>query len=216
MIIFAAYRDWAIKACLNFRNKTLIINSKDELIYAIKKYEEKIHAIIFVGWSEIISNEIIDKYLCLCYHPSDLPLYRGGSPLQHQIIDGVKTTKGTLFRMNRELDSGPIFHKEELSLGGDMDKILNNLEKNASLLIEKFIESYESKEKIDFYTQDEQKATIYKRRKPEMSEITQDELLNSNGLYLYNKIRSLGDPYPNAYIKTSDGRRLLIKKVELL
>ena len=33
--------------------------------------------------------------------------------------------------------------------------------------------------------------------------------------YLYNKIRMLQDPYPNAYIVTKDNKKLFIKKAEI-
>ena len=40
-------------------------------------------------------------------------------------------------------------------------------------------------------------------------------LLSQDSQYLYNKIRMLGDPYPYAYIKTVDGKKLLIKDVSI-
>ena len=43
------------------------------------------------------------------------------------------------------------------------------------------------------------------------SEISIDELTNQSSLYLYNKIRMLQDPYPNPFIKTVDGKRIVIK-----
>ena len=46
----------------------------------------------------------------------------------------------------------------------------------------------------------------YKRLKPTNSQITINEIKNSNGIYLYNKIRMLQDPYPNPYIKTKDNK----------
>ena len=60
------------------------------------------------------------------------------------------------------------------------------------------------------------KSNLFKRRTPDDSEITIDELQSSSSLYLYNKIRMLADPYPNAFIKTSDGRKLIIKEVEII
>ena len=39
-----------------------------------------------------------------------------------------------------------------------------------------------------------------------MSEITIEELENCTVKELYNKIRCLADPYPNAFIKTKDGK----------
>ena len=46
---------------------------------------------------------------------------------------------------------------------------------------------------------------------PRESEITLAELKNESLKYIYNKIRMLDDPYPNAYIKLKD-KKLFIKK----
>ena len=48
-----------------------------------------------------------------------------------------------------------------------------------------------------------------------MSEITIQELSSKDGEYLYNKIRMLQDPYPNAFFKTADNKILKFKLVEL-
>ena len=56
---------------------------------------------------------------------------------------------------------------------------------------------------------------IYKRRKPSQSEITLDEIKTKKANYLYNKIRMLQDPYPNAFIKTIDGKKLTIQKASI-
>ena len=44
--------------------------------------------ILFYGWSKIIDNKIINDFECIMLHPSPLPKYRGGSPIQNQIING--------------------------------------------------------------------------------------------------------------------------------
>jgi methionyl-tRNA formyltransferase len=59
-------------------------------------------------------------------------------------------------------------------------------------------------------------ANYCKRRSPEDSEITIDEIRNSKAEYLFNKIRMLADPYPNAFVRTADGKRLVIKLAEVL
>ena len=41
-------------------------------------------------------------------HPSALPKFRGGSPIQNQIIRNIKNSKVTLFKMNEKIDAGPI------------------------------------------------------------------------------------------------------------
>jgi methionyl-tRNA formyltransferase len=41
-------------------------------------------------------------------HPSLLPVYRGPSPLQQSILDGVTTTGVSLFLVDAEVDHGPV------------------------------------------------------------------------------------------------------------
>ena len=41
------------------------------------------------------------------------------------------------------------------------------------------------------------------------------EIQNKPVEYSYNKIRMLADPYPNSYIKTVDGKKLIIKVAEI-
>ena len=62
--------------------------------------------------------------------------------------------------------------------------------------------------------QDHKQATNCKRRKPNDSEITIDEIQNNTAEYLHNKVRMLTDPYPNAYIKCKDGSKLYITKTK--
>ena len=41
--------------------------------------------VLFYGWSWKVSEKLINKFDCLMLHPSPLPKYRGGSPIQNQI-----------------------------------------------------------------------------------------------------------------------------------
>ena len=63
--------------------------------------------------------------------------------------------------------------------------------------------------------QDETKSTFFKRRKPHESEIKIDELTSLSAEKIYQKICALEDPYPNAYIKTIDNKKILLKFVEI-
>tara|TARA_Y100001973_G_C5183304_1_gene326244 strand:+ start:1718 stop:1879 length:162 start_codon:yes stop_codon:yes gene_type:complete len=44
-----------------------------------------------------------------------------------------------------------------------------------------------------------------------MSEITFEEISDNTAEYLYNKIRALQSPYPNAFIKCKDGTKLFLE-----
>lgn len=212
--LFVAFREWALSAyresCLDM---PIITQSSD-----LKKVLENNHTIeyiFFVGWSEIISSDIIEKYYCLCVHPSKLPLYRGGSPIQNQIIDGVIESAVSLFRMNHEVDSGPIVDQRFLSLNGSLDEILTRISSLTADLIRSFIEKIETRVPIVLKEQDHTKAKVVKRRKPSQSEITLEDLKSMSALQLYNKIRCLSDPYPNAYFTCGDGKKLYIQKASI-
>ena len=49
-------------------------------------------------------------------HPSLLPKYRGSSPIEQAILDGVDTTGVSLMDLNEHMDTGPIYTQSELQL----------------------------------------------------------------------------------------------------
>ena len=103
--------------------------------------------------------------------------------------------------MNEKLDAGDILLQQDLSLAGSIDDIFSRMQKNDYEMIIKIIAGkYEVKKQKSV-------TTIYKRRIPEESELKN---LDFSKLYLYNYIRMLGDPYPNAFIRM--GRRKILFK----
>tara|TARA_B100000475_G_C14984619_1_gene309694 strand:+ start:503 stop:1168 length:666 start_codon:yes stop_codon:yes gene_type:complete len=212
-IACVGYREWALNIYKNIASscneKFLILNSKNEYKEEII-FNFKPDIILFYGWSWHISKKIINEFKCLMLHPSPLPKYRGGSPIQNQIINGELESKVSIFLMTEELDAGPILLQESFSLEGNMKNIFKRIEKIGIKLTKKILEEFPV-----VYEQNHTEATYFKRRKIESSQITLDEIYNKDALYLFNKIRMLSDPYPNAYIKTKDGKYLLIKEVEL-
>jgi methionyl-tRNA formyltransferase len=212
--LFVGYREWAINSHYEIGLDIPLVSSTEDLISYINQ-NPLVKYIFFVGWSEIINDDIINNYVCLCIHPSKLPLYRGGSPIQNQIIDGIIESGVTLFRMNKILDSGPIIDQRFLSLSGSLEQIFTRLSILTTDLIRTFIYKIENNIPIVYDDQEHHKATFYKRRKPDQSEITFDELKTLTAIQLYNKIRSLEDPYPNAFIKCADGKKIYIKKVAI-
>jgi methionyl-tRNA formyltransferase len=93
-IVYYGYRDWAINIFSKLEiSEKYLITSKN---YSILEHIEP-NLVFFIGWSDIIPKEIIEKYTCICLHPSPLPKYRGGSPIQHQIINGEVDSAVTFF-----------------------------------------------------------------------------------------------------------------------
>lgn len=201
--LFCAYRDWAIllyqKLVKKHKDLILLDNPKKLTTAYLKKIKPRL--IFFPDWSWIISKDIIKNYQCVCFHESNLPKFRGGSPIQNQIIRGIKKTKTTAFIMNEKLDGGDILLQRELSLDGTLDEIFSRMIENDYFLINRIIAGKFRRRK------QAGKSTTFKRRKPEESEL---ETLDYSKKYIYDFIRMLADPYPNAYIKF--GKRKIVFK----
>lgn len=212
-VLCFGYRPWARRIYESISSDSeaeVIIGPTQERININLLSSIRPDVVLLYGWSWIVPEEITENYLCLMLHPSALPKFRGGSPLQNQIISGVEVTKLTLFRMNAGIDEGPILGQEDLSLSGDIADIFDRLTELGLSLTRQFL-----KGELKEIQQDHGEATYCKRRTPSDSEITTEELLNTPARKLYDKIRALSDPYPNAYIRTADNKRLLLKKVEV-
>ena len=205
--LFFAYRDWAIDI---FKN---VVNDIDEFLLITNKESCNISFInsirpdyiFFYGWSWMVKKEIVDYYTCLCLHPSKLPKYRGGSPIQNQIINGEKKSAVTIFEMSIGLDDGPICFQKEFSLEGYLPEILKNIELAGTDITKLFIETA-NVGKLKFVEQDHKNATTFKRLKPSNSEIKPDDFLKYDAEYFYNKVRSLQKPYPECFIKCKTGK----------
>ena len=207
-ILICGYRDWSNRLFNNVDrcviDNCIYVDDKDILNEMIHEYEPEF--IFFIGWSWIIKDDIINNYPCICLHPSPLPKYRGGSPIQHQIINGETKSAVSLFRMDSGLDSGDILYQKEFSLDGNLSDIFKKIidigTDGVIYIIENNILFGEK--------QDESKSTIYKRRNPKMSEIKIEDFKNKTSKQLHDKIRSLQNPYPNAFIVCKDGTKLYL------
>lgn len=192
---------------------TRIIDPKDLTKIYKEGFFDDIDIMLFYGWSWIVPKEIVENKVCICSHPSPLPKYRGGSPLQHQIINGEKRSAVSLFRMTMGIDDGPIYKQSEFSLEGHLNDIIKRIGETGLKTTIEMLDQLEEK-KLKPMEQDGKIATVYKRRKKEESEVTEDKLKNMSAIDFFNFVRALEDPYPNAYIKIGDCIAVL-KEVDL-
>ena len=153
-IAFIGYREWSINILRQLarntkKGKFIFLHPnkvKFKLVKGIKTYEidprkndiifkilkkNKIEIVMFYGWSWIVKEKIYNNFLCLGLHPSKLPEYKGGSPLQHQIIDGKKRSSVTVFKINKTIDGGKIFKQIYLNLKNPLNKIFEDITKKA-------------------------------------------------------------------------------------
>jgi methionyl-tRNA formyltransferase len=179
----------------NLEGSWFFASTIDELNELLR--EVKPRFIFFPHWSWIVSVGILEKYECICFHMTDLPYGRGGSPLQNLIVRGYKETVISAIRMESELDTGPIYYKRPLSLDGTALEIFQR----ASEIIWKIIEDFVQDKGEQVAVQQSGDVINFKRRTPDQSLIPMDLSLEK----IYDYIRMLDAPgYPAAFLKVGD------------
>jgi len=173
-------------------NKEIILLNKPNK-RIIKKINPKI--IFFIHWSKLVDDTIFKKYLCIQFHSSNLPKGRGGSPIQNQVLLGIKKTKLSAFKITKKLDFGPLCLQENLSLNGSALEIYKRIEKKSLIMIKKIVKI----KNIKFYPQ-KGLPTYFKRRFRKQSKLNLNKINNLNKLYDF--LRMLDAPgYPKAFIE---------------
>ncbi len=86
---------------------------------------------LITAYAKIIPQEVLDVFSkgVIGIHPSLLPSYRGPTPIQTAILDGVTKTGVTLYMVDEQVDHGPILAQEDAPVPSDatyevMEKIL--------------------------------------------------------------------------------------------
>ena len=136
---------------------------------------------------------------CVCFHETDLPYGRGGSPLQNLIAYGHKNTFISALQMSSELDAGPIYLKRSLSLEGLAEEIFIRIANIvAEMIKEIIIKNPQPKAQVG-------ESTFFKRRKPEQSKIVPK--IDGTIIDIFDHIRMLdADGYPKAFIESGGFR----------
>ena len=151
--------------------------------------------IFFPHWRWIVPPDLTNEYECVCFHMTDVPYGRGGSPLQNLIVRGHTSTVLTALRMDEGMDAGPVYKKQALDLSGSAYEIYQR----ASKLSFDFMRWMVVNEPLAVAQSGE--PVTFSRRKPEDSEIP----LSTDLAGFYDYVRMLDAPdYPPAYIRYGD------------
>jgi methionyl-tRNA formyltransferase len=168
--------------------------------------------LLVLGWYYMVPEKIrsLARLGAWGIHASLLPEYAGGAPLNWAIINGEKKTGVTLFRMEDGIDDGDIIMQRAFSIS--IDDTIKNVYEKATLESKKFlVKTLIKGSKIKFKKQDKTKIKVYSQRSPEDGEID----LKKNAIDIHNFIRAQSDPYPGAFIKTVDGKKIIIEKAKI-
>lgn len=172
------------------------ISNKNELSLEILQ-DNPPKYLFFLHWSWWVPEDILENYTCVCFHMTDVPYGRGGSPLQNLISRGHKTTMLTALKMVKAYDAGPVYLKKELSLHGNAEEILIRAGQLSSKMIQEIING-------NIIPQEQTGEVVYfTRRTPEQSKVPDLKTLEA----LYDFVRMLdGEGYPPAFLEHSGYR----------
>lgn len=160
--------------------------------------------VFFLHWSDLVPDSVTSEFECVCFHMTPLPLGRGGSPLQHLLLDGSTETTLTAFRMTGELDAGPVYLTRRLVLEGPAEAIYARADRLAAEMIQEIIA-----QRPEPYPQ-QGEPTFNRRRRPDESLLPGDADLDT----IHDFIRMLDAPgYPWAYIDHGNIRIRLRRSV---
>jgi methionyl-tRNA formyltransferase len=153
--------------------------------------------IFFLHWNWKVPQNVFTKHECICFHMTDLPYGRGGSPLQNLILAEKTETNLTAFRMTDEMDAGPVYSKKTMSLAGRAEEIYRRAGDLCWEMIDWIVRTEPTPQpQIG-------QATVFKRRTAGESVMPASGRLTA----LYDFIRMLDAPtYPRAYVDHGEFR----------
>lgn len=216
-IIFLAYRDWALKVYPSVSrhpkvSESVLCKSHSELLNLnLSDFD----LIVSCGWSEELGSEITGKIEAIGVHCAELDRYSYGTPLQLQIIDGIKLSKHRVFSFTYNPDSKRAHthnrlysYEVDLDLSGNMSDVLEQMTVTSKVLFNMYLNDYPDISWKEWSAED----IIRPKRKPEDSRLSKEDVFKMDTEELYNFFRCLEEPYPNGYIEDDKGR-LYIEKV---
>jgi methionyl-tRNA formyltransferase len=188
-------------------NYTLIKIINHKLVKKIKNKNYDI--LISAGFPLIFPKELINssKLGTINLHAGRLPNYRGGSPLNWQIINGEKKIGISIIKKRKELDAGDIYTSKIFRLT-NKDNI-KTVHYKANLLFPKM--TVDTINKIFWGIQPFPQKKIgiktYRQRRESDGLIDWGKL---NAMEVFNFVRAITKPYPGAFYFNENNKKIKI------
>lgn len=79
---------------------------------------------ILAAYGHVVPQKVLDEFplSIVNVHPSLLPQYRGSTPIEQAILDGVDKTGVSIMKLTAALDEGPIYKQRTMRLSGQETK----------------------------------------------------------------------------------------------
>jgi methionyl-tRNA formyltransferase len=153
--------------------------------------------VFFPHWSQVVPADVLERWECICFHSTPLPYGRGGSPVQNMIAGGHTETAVTALRMVAELDAGPVYMSEQVSLLGGGDEVFLRIGRAIAAMIPRIAVTEPEP------APQEGEVVQFRRRTPDQSRLPEEASLEE----LFDFIRMLdARGYPAAFAEVGPWR----------
>jgi len=198
----------------DLREATKINNVSFELSSNVKKLKEEIikyapDLLVVVSYPKLIPADILNipKFGAINVHTGALPKYRGYHPLNWALIKDEKQVGVTVHYLDKGMDSGNIIEQKNIIVSNydDINTIKKRLSKEAPKILWRAIgKIIRSKGKYKGIQQSDADVIFAPKRSEEDSKISWE----NNTRDIFNKIRALKKPYPNAFSFNKYGKKI--------
>jgi methionyl-tRNA formyltransferase len=146
----SAVQNWAEKKGI----KTFTPETTNERVFKKEILSQKVDFIVVVAYGNMIPEDIIclPKFYSINIHASLLPRWRGAAPVHRAIMSGDTETGVSIMKVEKKLDSGPVFSKCCIKIGeNDSTELIFKqiITKGKPLLIETINKIIEGKYELD-------------------------------------------------------------------
>jgi methionyl-tRNA formyltransferase len=188
-------------------NFTLLKRIDTSLVKKIKNKDYDL--LVSAGFPLIFTEELINssKFGTINLHAGKLPNYRGGSPLNWQIINGEKKIGISIVKMSKELDAGDIYSSKTFRLA-KKDNI-KTVHKKANFFFSKMTADVINKIYSEVQPVPQKKiGTKTYRQRTENDGLIDWEKLNAKEVF--NFVRAITKPYPGAFYFNENKKKIKI------
>jgi methionyl-tRNA formyltransferase len=162
----------------------------------------KINSDLFIvaGYSSIFSKKLLSlpQFGCINLHAGKLPNYRGGSPLNWQIINGEKKIGLSVIALDEGIDSGPVY--SEILFDYQVGETIADLHLKANSFFPQMLEEAISKieKRIKPKKQSINNKQYWHQRSDRDGKLKFDQMTSEK---VINHINALTRPYQGAWAK---------------
>ena len=107
----------------------------------INEYNYAPDMVVVISYGVILRDNVLSSAPCVNIHPSDLPKYRGPSPIRTAIYNGDRVSAVCLMAMSAEMDAGDVYMKRVFEITDDDTNttIENKVSKISADMLDEFL-----------------------------------------------------------------------------